>query len=71
MTSGAAGCGDLGLVCPFLSVHQSWASASLPDALYPPSHFGVRQMSVDTRRPFVQSKRVGARQSMSSLWTFQ
>jgi hypothetical protein len=33
----------LRLVCQFLSVHQRWASASLPDALYPPSHFEVRQ----------------------------
>jgi hypothetical protein len=65
MTSGAAGCGDLELVCPFLSVHQRWASASLPDTPTP------RHISRCARYPFVQSKRLGARQSMSSLLTFQ
>jgi hypothetical protein len=51
--------GDLEAGVPVsLLVHQRWASASLPD-------FEVRQI------PFLQFKRVGTRQSMSSWWTFQ
>jgi len=65
MTSGAAGCGDLELVCPFLSVHQRWGIGKL--ARYPTP----RHISRCARYPFVQSKRLGARQSMSSLLTFQ
>ena len=71
MTSGAAGCGDLGLVCQFPIGASTLGIGKLARHPLPPSHFGVRRMSVDTRRPIVKSKRLGARQSMSSLWTFQ
>jgi hypothetical protein len=50
----------------FPIVASALVSASLPDAAaYPPSHFDVGQM------PYAQSKRLGIRQSISSLWTFQ
>jgi hypothetical protein len=44
MTSGAAGCGDLGLVCPSYWCISAGQRQACPTPSTPPSHFEVRQI---------------------------